>query len=332
MGSFSSVGYRARRRVWDWPDAPVIPMDGQVVMVTGATSGIGGVVATKLAQAGATVVACGRDPDKVASLVATLSRSGSAERGSKPAAQHDTGPTAPGGEVRGEVADLSSLVATRAMARRVAAAYPRLDVLIHCAGGLHRERKRSSDGYELTAATQVLAPFVITTELRDALVAGAASRVITVTSGGAYAARLSVSELEDPPEPYRGARVYAQAKRAQIVLNAEWARRLASDGVAFHVMHPGWVDTPGLVAGMPTFHKVMGPVLRSPGQGADTVCWLASAAPGLLGTGKLWLDRRARGAYHIPRTRESFSERGALWAWCERATRVTGAGLAEAAS
>ncbi|MGH9128231.1 MAG: SDR family NAD(P)-dependent oxidoreductase [Acidimicrobiales bacterium] len=300
LASFSAVGYRARQRIWDWPAVPAGSMDGQVAMVTGATSGIGQVVAVSLAGAGATVIVCGRAPDKVASMVAGI--------------------TGTGGRALGEVADLSSLQAAREMARRAAAAHARLDVLVHCAGGLHRSRQSSADGYELTVATQVLAPFVITDQLRAVLGSAAPSRVITVSSGGAYASRLSVEALEDPPEPYRGARVYSQVKRAQIVLAGEWGRRLAPDGVAVHVMHPGWVDTPGLVAGMPKFHKVMGPLLRSPEEGADTVTWLASAAPGLLGTGQLWLDRRKRSPYHVPGTREPPAEREALWAWCERAT------------
>lgn len=300
VGSFSGIGYRARRALWRWPEMPAGDMATKVVLVTGATSGIGRALAGALAGAGATVLVSGRDPAKVASVVAQLDEAG--------------------GRTLGEVADLSSLDATRAMARRVAASQGRLDVLIHCAGGLQRERRRSRDGYELTAATQVLAPFLLTTELTEVLAAAAPSRIVTVTSGGAYAARLSVSALEAPPEPYRGARVYAQAKRAQVVLGEQWAARLGTRGVAVHVMHPGWVDTPGLVAGMPGFHRVMGPVLRSPAEGADTVLWLASASPHLLGTGQLWLDRRPRSPYHLPRTRESPAERAALWAWCERVT------------
>lgn len=283
-------------------------MGGRVVLVTGATSGIGRVVATALAGAGDTVLVSGRDPDKVASVVDQIS--------------------ARGGRAVGEVADLSSLHASRQMARRVAAAHPQLHALIHCAGGLQRSRQRSDDGYELTVATQVLAPFMITAELGSALAAGAPSRIITVSSGGAYASKLSVAALEDPPEPYRGAAVYSQAKRAQIVLAGCWAQRLAPLGVAVHVMHPGWVDTPGLVAGMPRFHTVMGPLLRSAEEGADTVCWLASAPPDLLGTGQLWLDRHPRSPYHLPRTREAPAEREALWAWCEAAT---GTGPAAAA-
>ncbi len=300
VGSFSGFGYRARQRIWDWPAAPAGSMDKVVVMVTGATSGIGRTVASALASAGATVLVSGRSPDKVGSVVAEI--------------------TGAGGRALGEVADLASLRASREMALRVAAAHPRLDVLIHCAGGLGRSRQRSVDGYELTVATQVLAPFLITRELSATLVAGAPSRVITVTSGGAYASRLSLAALQSPPEPYRGAAVYSQAKRAQIVLAGEWGRHLAPLGVAVHVMHPGWVDTPGLVLGMPRFHRSMRPLLRTPQEGADTVCWLASAAPELLGTGQLWADRRPRSPYHLPRTREAPAEREALWEWCERQT------------
>jgi dehydrogenase/reductase SDR family protein 12 len=301
VASFSGFGYRARQRIWAWPPAPAGSMAGVVVLVTGATSGIGRTVASALASAGATVVVSGRNPDKVASVVAEI--------------------TGAGGTALGEVADLASLSASREMAMRVAAAQPRLDVLIHCAGGLQRSRQRSVDGYELTAATQVLAPFLVTRELSAALAEAAPSRVITVTSGGAYASRLSLAALQNPPEPYRGAAVYSQAKRAQIVLGGEWGRRLAPLGVAVHVMHPGWVDTPGLVSGMPRFHRLMGPLLRTPEEGADTVCWLASAAPELLGTGQLWADRRPRSPYHLPKTREDPAEREALWAWCERLTR-----------
>lgn len=60
------------------------------------------------------------------------------------------------------------------------------------------------------------------------------------------------------------------------------ARRMAGTGVAFHAMHPGWADTPGLAAALPRFRRVMRPLLRTPEQGADTITWLATADPALL--------------------------------------------------
>ena len=60
-------------------------------------------------------------------------------------------------------------------------------------------------------------------------------------------------------------------------MNEEWARH--EPQIAFHSMHPGWADTPGVADALPGFRRVMGPVLRTPAQGADTIVWLAGAAP-----------------------------------------------------
>jgi hypothetical protein len=78
-------------------------------------------------------------------------------------------------------------------------------------------------------------------------------------------------------------------------------------------MHPGWANTPGLADALPTFHAVMGPLLRTPAEGIDTVVWLATdpdaGAPG----GELFLDRRARAFDLAPMTRVPALERRLLW-------------------
>jgi NAD(P)-dependent dehydrogenase (short-subunit alcohol dehydrogenase family) len=112
---------------------------------------------------------------------------------------------------------------------------------------------------------------------------------------------------------YRGVTAYARAKRAQVALSREWARRLAGTGVAFHAMHPGWVDTPGIAAALPGFHRVMLPLLRTPGEGADTVVWLATAGPARLGSGRFWHDRRPRAEYRLPWTHEVPGAARLLW-------------------
>jgi NAD(P)-dependent dehydrogenase (short-subunit alcohol dehydrogenase family) len=112
---------------------------------------------------------------------------------------------------------------------------------------------------------------------------------------------------------YRGVTAYARAKRAQVALSREWARRLAGTGVAFHAMHPGWVDTPGIAAALPGFHRVMLPLLRTPGEGADTVVWLATAGPARLGSGRFWHDRRPRAEYRLPWTHEAPGAARLLW-------------------
>ncbi len=173
------------------------------------------------------------------------------------------------------------------------------------------------------------APFLLTGLLLPVLEAGAPSRVIQVSSGGMYTQRFDLATLEMGPEEYDGTVAYARAKRAQLVLLHEWVRRTAGTGVAFHAMHPGWADTPGIRDGLPRFAKVMGPLLRTAEQGADTIVWLATATEAVESTGGFWLDRKVRWEHKAPWTRLSeadFADAGAeLWAWCAERTGWDGA-------
>jgi dehydrogenase/reductase SDR family protein 12 len=78
-------------------------------------------------------------------------------------------------------------------------------------------------------------------------------------------------------------------------------------------VHPGWADTPGLAESLPRFQALLRPLLRSPEQGVDTIVWLAAADAPLRCTGRLWHDRRVRPFHLLRRTRESASDRAALW-------------------
>ena len=130
-----------------------------------------------------------------------------------------------------------------------------------------------------------------------------------------YTQRFDLAHLEVSADDYRGATAYARAKRAQVVLAHEWARRWGPDGVASYAMHPGWVATPGLATGLPRFAR-LGPLLRTPNQGADTVTWLASDGPRHDGApeprpGGIWLDRRRRPEYYLPTTYRTPAQRRA---------------------
>jgi NAD(P)-dependent dehydrogenase (short-subunit alcohol dehydrogenase family) len=126
------------------------------------------------------------------------------------------------------------------------------------------------------------------------------------------------------PEKYNGTKQYALAKRAQVTLNEMWAERFGESGIRFHAVHPGWADTPGVDASLPTFSKVMGPLLRTPAQGADTLVWLAADDAPLASNGKFWLDRRQRSIHKLPSTKKSdTSERRAqLWDWVARTAGI----------
>jgi dehydrogenase/reductase SDR family member 12 len=218
------------------------------------------------------------------------------------------------------VGDLSDLASLRAAAADVAGLVSSLDVLVHNAGALQAERTLSRDGIELTFATNVVGPFALTALLTEALRVAAPSRIVSVSSGGMYTQSLDVDDLQTERRPYKGAAVYARTKRAQIVLTEEWTRRLGGLGITAHAMHPGWVDTPGIEASLPRFHKLVGPALRTPEEGADTIVWLGAAAEPLRKPGRFWHDRRDRPTHRLPGTATSREDAARLWEACERLT------------
>jgi hypothetical protein len=93
----------------------------------------------------------------------------------------------------------------------------------------------------------------------------------------------------------------------------EWSRRVPRHETTFVAMHPGWADTPGVAAALPGFHHSMGPLLRTPEEGADTMVWLAHDPRAAAMAGRLVLDRRARPFDRIPSTRVSPDDRRRLW-------------------
>ena len=302
VGSFTSPGYRVRRSMYGWPEPARWPMAGQTVVITGPTSGLGRETAMSLAEWGARLVLVGRDEAKLERVRAGLAASA-------------------GDPHVAVVADMASLPAVRAAAAEILEAAPRVDVLIDNAGTMVPKREVTDDGHERTFATMVLGPFVLASRLLPALAASPGGRILAVTSGGMYAQSLPLDDLAFERGEYDGTRAYARAKRAQVALVREWARRLGRQGITANAMHPGWADTPGLEAALPGFRRLVGPWLRSPAEGADSILWLAAAPEAGALTGWLVLDRRPRSFDRIPSTRLSVEDRRALW---ERVVAMTG--------
>ena len=302
VGSFSRIGISARRALFDWNAERPADLSGRVALITGATGGIGLATAHALVARRADVWIVGRD-------AARTQRAG-----------EELAAAVPGARVFTAIADLGVLDDVRKLADTVLRDASRLDVLVHNAGALHHTLEFTDDGLEVTAQVHVVAPFLLTSLLLARMQATTDSRVITVSSGGMYTQPLRMNTLERPEVPFDGTRVYANAKRAQVVLNETWARRPESSGVAFHAMHPGWADTPGIRAALPGFHAAMRSLLRTAAEGADTISWLAGS-PDVRGTnGAFWLDRRRRSTNRLPWTRTSNRTAEQLWDWCtERA-------------
>ena len=281
------------------PEDLDVDLSGRRCLVTGANSGIGFEVSLALADLGAEVVLLCRNRER-GEQAAERIRS---ETGSR--------------RVSLEVLDVSDLAAVRQVGARLAQSP--VDVLIHNAGVLPDARIETREGLELTFATHVAGPFLLTRLLEPRLRESKDARVIWVSSGGMYTRRLS---LRDPNwqrrRRYDGTLAYAETKRAQVVLAELIAEALAGTSVVVNSMHPGWADTPAVRSSLPRFHRVMQAVLRTTAEGADTVVWLAAAPRAREWSGHFFFDREPRRAHILSGTQESQSERRALWELCQR--------------
>ncbi len=298
VAGYTSVGYRIRSGMWSAAELP--SLEGKVVLVTGATSGLGLAAAEGFARLGAAVWLLAR----------------SEERGER--ARQEVVARSGNRDIQLGLCDLSDLKAVRAFAARFSADMSRLDVLVNNAGALLDERTLSPDGIEMTFATNVLGPFLLTNLLTPLLKKSAPARIVNVSSGGMYTQRIHVEDPQSARGEFDGATAYARSKRAQVILTEQWAQRLEGSGVVVHAMHPGWADTPGLESSLPRFYGATKWLLRTPQEGADTIVWLGAAPEPARCSGGFWHDRRERPTHRVPWTKESPEDRERLWAECER--------------
>jgi NAD(P)-dependent dehydrogenase (short-subunit alcohol dehydrogenase family) len=197
-------------------------LSGKVVLVTGATDGLGRALAAELGRSGATVLAHGRDAQRLAGTVEEIRSAAGTDR------------------VRAYRADLASLAEVRRLAADIRENEDRLDVLVHNAGiGAsvpgHGERMVSEDGFELRFAVNYLAGYVLTRELLPLLLASAPARIVNVSSAG----QMPI-EFDDPmlERDYSGVRAYCQSKLAQILFTFDLAEELADRGLTATAVHP----------------------------------------------------------------------------------------------
>lgn len=197
-----------------------------VVVLTGGTSGIGRVAAKELAADGATVAVIGRDQSRGATLAAETE--------------------GVSGSVRFHRADLATQATVRALATEIRETYGRIDALVHNAGLSSRTRTETADGIELTLAVNHLAPYLLTHELCDRLVASAPARVVVTASSLHRRATLDFDDLQFT-DGYDSLQAYARSKLANIAFTLELSDRLPDgSGVTANCFHPGFVPSTDL--------------------------------------------------------------------------------------
>ncbi len=277
-------------------------MKDKVVLITGATSGIGKAAALEIAGLGATTIITYRDRRKGENTLNEIrSKTGNSD-------------------VHMLELDLASLNSARQLAERFSKEYDRLDVLVNNAGGYFGYRNLTQDGFEYTFGVNHLGHFLLTNLLKDRLISGRA-RIINVSSAASVAGRINFDDLM-LENGFAGFKAYSQSKLANILFSYELDRRWGSDGISVNAVHPGTVGTNFGNEAKPTFKwliKIGKPVLKTPKQGADTIVYLASSADIEGVSGKYFARRKPIRSNKLSYIKEDWTR---LWEVSEELTKL----------
>jgi NAD(P)-dependent dehydrogenase (short-subunit alcohol dehydrogenase family) len=279
-------------------------IQGKVVLITGATNGLGKATALELAKMGAQVVIVGRNPAKTDATLKEIESVSGNRAG------------------RSLIADLSSMREVAHLAEEIKKRVPRLDVLVNNAGAMYSHRRETADGYEATFALNHLSVFLLTNLLLETLRAAPAARIVNITSSSHTMIRkIRFDDLHLKRGNYLGGfPAYGQSKLMNIMFTYELARRLEGSRVMVNCVHPGTANT-GLHHHNRGWMRVIQNVVFSfgitPEAGAAPIVHLA-ASPELEGVTGQYFDR------HKPAKSSSVSydetARRQLWQISERLT------------
>jgi len=226
-------------------------MSTRIILVTGATDGIGKQTAIELAKKGAHVIVHGRNPEKVEAVRQAVEKAGAAK-------------------AEAVAFDLASFKSVRKGAEEIAKRVDRLDVLVNNAGVFMNERVVTEDGFETTFQVNHLAPFLLTRLLIDSVLKGPGARVVNVSSIAHRRGRLTLDDLQRERN-YDGYGAYAQSKLANVFFTLEFANRFPPERITANALHPGVVGTKLLREGFGSSGS------DSVEEGAETSVYLATS-------------------------------------------------------
>lgn len=270
LNEYTKGGYLKAAKNFNQDDLNV-DCTGKTYLITGSNSGLGKQVALELAKRGGDIHMVCRNP--------TTAEEARSEIVSE---SHNE-------NVHVHILDLSKPKDVHQFGNDFKQKVEKLDVLVNNAGCMVNTRTLTDEGLEANFATNTLGTYIITKKLQELLDKADQPQVITVSSGGMLVQKLDVTDLQsERVSKFDGTMVYAQQKRQQVVITEQLSK--SSEKIKYHVMHPGWSDTPAVRSSMPEFYEKMKDRLRNVDQGADTVLWLALQGNNKK-PGQFWQDR-----------------------------------------
>ncbi|MFX1339175.1 MAG: SDR family oxidoreductase [Promethearchaeota archaeon] len=256
-----------------------VDMNGKIVMITGANSGIGKETAVELAKMGATVILVCRNKERGEKALKEIKERANSEK------------------VELFLADLADQNSIRLMVEEFKKKYENLHVLINNAGLWLMKRSTTSDGYEKTLAINHLGHFLLTYLVLDLLKKSTPARIINVSSHAHRSAKLDFNDIH-MEQNYKGFRAYGNSKLAILLFTYELARRLENTGITVNALHPGVVRTKfGKNNGGKLFNLAFNffrLFLISAKKGARTSIFLASSPQVTNVTGKYFIKRKPK--------------------------------------
>lgn len=253
-------------------------MNGKLVLVTGATSGIGEEAAVALAKLGAKVIVHGRSEDKIERVLSRIKTEASRS------------------DAEGLVCDLASMDDIRRACGEFLERFDALDVLLNNAGAIHQERKLTKDNLEMTFGVNHISYYMFAILLMPALRKASGARIVNVSSDGHRAAKVNWDDLQGESS-WSSMRFYCDSKIMNIWFSRELAERVKGDGVVVNALHPGVVATgfarndEGIIAKLT---GLLAPFFKSPAKGARTSVWACSAEAAGKVSGQYFSDSKQK--------------------------------------
>jgi NAD(P)-dependent dehydrogenase (short-subunit alcohol dehydrogenase family) len=276
-------------------------MQGKIVLITGANSGIGKETTKALAKKGATIVMACRNLTKANSVCEAIKK----ESGSR--------------HIEVMQLDLASLSSIRQFTRQFSQKYQQLNLLINNAGIFCTTREETQDGFEKTMGTNYLGPFLITHLLLPLLTQTPEARIINVASDTHFDGQIDLRDLH-LQKKYKGSQAYASSKLAIVLFTQELAERLKDAGITVNALHPGLVATkiwPEEKWYQVMASKIIKLFLISPQEAAQTSIYLASSDEVKNITGKYFYKKKPKDV--SPKCRDMELQKG-LWQLSEKLT------------